>query len=367
MFTDKTSSNSIPRSLKKVAALVAAGSVFGLFSFSASAQSMTPQQFMSACQNNAGNTVQLSQQTKFQGTAWGETYSTLGTCNVVLAPGASLELDYIRFVFGGALNVRGSTEAKIVIDKATIEAASINLNLLGTKSEFQMKEGRVHALAGNFALNFGQLGKMEMLNSGGWTRGGFRSQGSMKITSGAFFSGTVFDSGFEGAKGIQLTLNGEDSSWKIEKTTLNVSNFTFRESNPFTTGDFIINGAGNKAKVEITDSDLRFTSDNITMNLTGVESSLLLKNTTSQTGAKAVYVGATGEKGIVFMEDTLFLGNPDVEVVTGVFGTTAVLGGTLYAQRTVRVKTGQGGSCTVFPSYALSTANLANSSIESCQ
>jgi hypothetical protein len=216
------------------------------------------------------------------------------------------------------------------------------------------------ANAGNFDIAFGSKGKLEMSNSGGWTRGGLTAAGALRISSGSFFSGVMSNSGMEGADGIFLAVNGQDSSWKVEKSTLNVSNFTFAPASEYRSGPFSVSSGAYKANIEIMETNLRFAGKAIDMRLTGAESSMILKGVTSQTGSEAVYFGATGYKGIVMIENSTFYGNPAIDVVSGVEGATAVIGnpGLLYAQQRISVSTRTGGSCVVTPLYSLTAPQV---------
>jgi hypothetical protein len=319
------------------------------------AQTLTAQQFARACESNPGNTVHLAQSLKLQGAFTGETQVVATGCTVTLAPDAAFELDQITLSFAGPLTVTGNRNGAVKIEKAVVNAPSIALNLTGSDSQFQMKEGRVIALAGGLDLRFGSKGKFEMVDSGGWTRGGLRASGALRIVSGTFFDAVMSNSGMEGAAGIFLAMNGSESAWKIEKSVLNVSNFTFGDGAAYSAGPLSITSNAFKASVSIAESDLRFASRAVTMHLAGAESTLQLKQVTSQTGSEAVYLGAPGYKGIAMVENSLFYGNPDIVVQSGSEGATAVIGnpGSLYAQRAVRVFTGTGGSCVVTPLSSL--------------
>jgi hypothetical protein len=353
MFLSNTRNNRIALSL-------AVAAVLGSASFAAAAQSYTPQEFVAACESSVGNMVYLSQPLKLQGSFTGETYNSASGCTVVLAADAAFELDQITLNFGGPLNVRGSRNGKVQIEKAVVNAPSIALALTGIDSQFQMKEGRMIANAGDLTMQFGQTGKFDMLDSGGWTRGGLTSAGALRISSGAFFQGASTNAGMEGAAGIFIAMNGADSSWKIEKSTLNVSNFTFADASAYSAGPLSITSSATKANVEIVETNVRFASRSIVMRLMGAESTLLLKQVTSQTGSQTVYFGAPRDKGVVLVENSTFYGNPGIVVETGSNGSTGVVGnpGSLYAQNTIRVSTGAGGSCVVTPLWSLTAPQI---------
>jgi hypothetical protein len=347
----------------RIALSLAVAAVLGGASSAVAAQAYTPQQFVRACESSIGNTVVLSQPLRLQGSFTGETHVSASGCTVVLAPDAAFELDQITLNFGGPLVVRGNRNGRVQIEKAVVNAPTIALNLLGEDSQFLMNEGRMYASAGDMRLQFGQKGKLEMINSGGWTRGGLSTQGALRIGSGAFFQGNLSNAGLEGASGIFLAINGADSAWKIEQSTLNVSNFTFSavDGSANRSGPLSIVGTAPKASVEIVETNIRFASQAITMRLSGAESTLLLKGTTSQTGSQAVYLGAPGDKGVVLVENSLFYANPGIVVETGTNGSTGVVGnpGTLYAQNSIRVSTGFGGACVVTPLWSLSAPQIS--------
>jgi hypothetical protein len=341
----------------RIALSLAIVAVFGSASFAAAAQAYTPQEFVRACESSIGNTVYLSQSLKLQGGFTSETYVSASGCTIVLSPDAAFELDQITLNFGGPLAVRGSKKGAVKLEKAMINAASVALNLTGEEGELYLNQSRIFAGAGNLTVQFGQKGKLNMVESGGWTRGGLSTLGALRIGSGAYFQGSLSNSGMEGGTGIFLAANGTESSWKIEKSTLNVSNFNYStvDDSAMTYGPLSITSSAPKVNVEISESNIRFASQAVTMHLAGAESTLLLKQATSQTGSQAIYLGAPGDKGIVLVEKSFFIGNPSVVVVSGNNGATGVIGspGSLSAQNSIRVTSGVGGSCIVTPQNSL--------------
>jgi hypothetical protein len=326
------------------------------------AQSITPQQFIASCQTSPGNVVRIDQDITLQGRFVGDTYVSPSGCSVLLAPDASLKLDQVTLNFGGPFTVNGGSLAQVALDKGVLAAPSIELALRGDNSEVMIKEGRFFATEGDLAINFGRFAKLEMIESGGWTSGGLRARGALRVASDAFFSGTISKSGIEGGHGIFLDLRGDDSVWKIDSSTVNVSSFTFAPADAVSFGPFEVTSAARKALLEISDVNLRFAARTVTISLTGAESSVLMKKLTSQTGSQNVYVGATGEKGLVLIENSSFYGNPEISVLSGSAGATTVIGspGTLYAQRRVSVATGAGGSCFVDPPSTLQAPEIRN-------
>jgi hypothetical protein len=345
----------------RIALSLAVAAVLGSASFAAAAQAYTPQEFVRACESSVGNTVYLSESLKLQGSFTGETHASASACTVFLVDDAAFELDQITLNFGGPLTVAGSRNSKVQLQKAVINAPSIAVSLTGNDSQVQINEGRMIARAGDLSLQFGQFGKFEMVNSGGWNRGGLTTAGALSVASGGFFQGMLSSAGMEAANGIFIAMNGTDSGWKIEKSTLNVSNFSFASASAFSSGPLSITSDAYKANVEISESYIRFASKTIDMRLTGGESSLLLKKVTSQTASESIYIGAPRDKGVVLIENSLFFGNPAIVVETGSNGSTGVVGnpGSLYAQRSVRVSTGAGGSCVVTPLYSITAPQVS--------
>lgn len=348
-----------PRSLRHLQSQALAVALLGVVAMPAAAQ-MSPAAFMDACRTSANNTVILRESLKLQGSFTGETYSTSTGCTVFLAPDAAFELDTLTLRFGGPFALVGSSKGRLVAAKAVLDASAINLRFDREEGQLEINEGQLVARNGDFSATFAGKGRLEMKNSGGWTRGGIRSRGAVRFATGPFFTGSVSDSGIEGGAGIRLDILGSDTEWKIEKSTLNVSNFTFAGAAPVTFGPFAIQSSAFKAKVEISDTNLRFASQTVDMRLAGAESSLLLNNVSSQTGSQSIYLGAPGEKGVVLIERPLFLGNPEISVQSGASGATAVIGnpGTLTAQQRVSVSTGAGGSCAVTPSSMLTAPQV---------
>lgn len=329
----------------------------------AHAQSITPQQFIDACRNNPGNTVVLTQQTKFQTSFTGTTFSTPTACTVVLAPGASFELDTITMSFGGAFAVQGGQNGKVAIDKATLNAPSIALNLTGTESEFQMDDAHVFATAGNLSLQFGEKGKMEVKNSGGWYQPRLAARrGAFSLSAGAFFTGSVVQSGLQGATGMTFNLTGFDSSLKIEGSDLLVSSGATSPA-PFTYGAFQVTGSASKVSFEAINVNLMEAARAVTISLTGAESKVGLLQVRSQTGSQRIGVAASGTKGEVKVENMLFYGNPEVVIESGAQGSTTVTGnpGTITATQLIRIRAGLGGSCSA------STQGLTAPVLEVCR
>ncbi len=339
----------------------AVGTLLGFFSLNAAAQSISAQQLIAACENNPNNTVYLSQQVKLQGLFTGETYSSSTGCTINLSRDSSFELDQITLNFAGPLTVIGKRNGKVQIEKAVVNAPSVNFSLTGIGSQFMMKEGRVFAEAGDLNLQLGHYAKLEIADSGGWTQGGLTANGLLNISSSSYFSGMMVNSSLEGANGIAVAMNGNDSIWKIEKSTLNVSNFNFAEAAAFATGPFIIDSNAYKNFVEIVDTNLRFASKAVRIHLGGAESTIMLKNVNSQADSESVYFGAPSYKGAVMLEKSRFSGNPSVIVETGVGGSTAVVGepGYLNAQGSIKISTKNTGSCVVTPISMLSAPQVS--------
>jgi hypothetical protein len=350
MFTSSLPVTASQNIQKHALWILAASILFGLCAGAASAQSMTPQQFVDACSSNVGNRVNIAQQTKFQTASTRITYATPTGCTVVLAAGASLELDTVTLNFGGPLVVHGSIGGKVVLDKATITAPSVNFNLTGFEGQLQINESRLAATVGNLALAFGEKGKMEINQSGIHYDPRVSARGTLSITAGASFSGTILRSGLQGAQGVDITLNGFDSSMKFETVDILLSTGATSPA-PYTVGSLNIIGNAPKVSIEMNDVDLMETSQNIDIELAGEESKLLLKNVMSATGGRDVFLGATGKKGEVNLENSRFFGQPAVIVTSGESGSTKVVNATsgitggLIASERVVISTGVGGSC----------------------
>jgi hypothetical protein len=312
----------------------------------AQAQIATPAQFVQACQSNPANTVVLTQQTKFQTSFQGTTFSTPSGCTVVLGTGASLELDTITMSFGGAFVVQGANNTKLVLDKATLTAASIDVGLTGFEGQFQMNESRFASTTGDLSLRFGEKGSMEVKQSGGWYQPRLAAKGVLSISTGALFSGNITMSGLQGARGMSMAFNGTDSTMKLENTDLLVSSGS-PNPGPYTTGAFSVTSSAQKVAFETTAVRLMEASQAVNIALSGAESKIGLVGFSSMTGSKNVAITALGEKGEVKIENSRFYGNPNVIVESGSFGTTTVMAspGGFQAQQLVRIRAGTGGSC----------------------
>jgi hypothetical protein len=345
-----------PQNQKRMVRYLATSIALGFSMSMAAAQAMTAAQFVEACRTNPDNRVDLAQQTKFQGTSFNESCSTPSGCNVVLAPGASLELDMTIMNFGGPFFVQGNTGGKVVLDKSTIAAPSVELQLTGFEGQLQINEARVTATAGNVVFEFGEKAKMEINQSGAWYQPRVRAKGLLIIRAGAFFTGNVLQSGLQGAQGIDIELNGFDSSMRFEMVDMLLSSGA-TSPGPYTAGSLKILGNAAKASVEMNDVAVMEASQRVDIDLAGVESKLALKLVTSQTGSGAVFLGATGEKGEVKTENTSFFGNPSVVVVSGPMGSTVVANATsgvtggFSATNEVSISAGAGGSCNASTAY----------------
>jgi hypothetical protein len=315
----------------------------------ANAQSITPAQFIQACRVNPGNTVVLTEQTKFQTTFTGTTFATPTGCTVVLAPGASFELDTITMNFGGAFVVQGGEKAKVALDKATLTAPAVTLSLTGFEGQFTMNEARL-TTTGNLALQFGQKGLMEVKNSGGWYQPRLAARGQLSLSAGAFFSGSVVQSGLQGAAGVQIALNGTDSNLMLENSDVLVSSGA-SSGGVYTTGPFSVTGSASKVSFSAINVNLMEASGNITMALNGAESKLGLKSLRSQTGSQRISLTAMGTKSEVNVESVLMYGIPEVIIESGAQGSTTVGGSpnTINSAQLIRARAGLGGSCSVNP------------------
>lgn len=356
MFTPLNQFAAVARPPKHAVRYLTASVLFGLAAGAASAQSMTPAQFVEACRNNAGNNVYLAQQTKFQTSFQGTTFSTPTGCNVVLAPGASLELDTITMNFGGEFVVQGSTGGKVAMAKATLSAPSVNLQLTGFEGQLQINESRLYATVGNLVMAFGEKGKLEINQSGGWYQPRVSAKGTLIVSAGAFFNATILRSGLQGAQGIDIALNGFDSSMKLERVDLLVSSGAASPA-PYIFGPLFISGNAEKVSVEMNDVNVMEASQTVDIELAGAESKLSMKGVTSSTGSSEVFIGATGEKGEVKLDITRFFGNPSVTVVSGVSGSTSVsnptsgVTGGFSAVNEINISAGAGGSCNASTLY----------------
>lgn len=342
--------------------LVAAAAA-ALVGSAAHAQSITPQQFMEACRLNAANTVVLTQQTKFQTGFAGTTFATPTACTVILGPGASFELDTITMRFGGAFTVQAGQNGKVAIAKATLDAPSIALNLTGAEGEFQMDDARVFAAAGNLTLQFGEKGKMEVKNSGGWYQPRLAARrGAFNLSAGAFFAGSVVQSGLQGATGINFNFNGLDSSLKIESSDLLVSSGATSVA-PFTYGAFQVSSSAAKVAFEAINVNLMEAARAVNIALSGAESKVGLVNVRSQTSSQRIAITAMGQNGEVKAENLLLYGIPEVIVETGVQGSTTVTNspGSITATQLIRIRAGTGGACSA------STQGLSSPTIELCR
>jgi hypothetical protein len=356
MFTSSLPVTASQNIQKHALWILAASILFGLCAGAASAQSMTPQQFVDACRNNVGNRVDIAQQTKFQTNFQGTTFATPTGCNVFLASGASLEFDTVTMNFGGALVVRGSTGGKVVMDKTTITAPSVNFNLTGFEGQLQINESRLAATVGNIAFAFGEKGKMEINQSGGWYQPRVSARGTLSITAGASFSGSVLRSGLQGAQGVDIALNGFDSGMKFESVDILLTSGATSPA-PYLTGSLTIAGNAPKVSIEMNGVNVMEATQTIDMELAGAESKLLLKDVRSMTGGRDVFIGSTGEKGEVSLENSRFFGLPTVVVTSGVSGTTKVVNATsgvtggLTASESITISAGAGGSCVANSMY----------------
>jgi hypothetical protein len=313
---------------------------------SVQAQSITAQQFLQACATNPGNTVVLTQQTKFQVGWTSAPLHTATGCTVVLAEGASFELDNTIMSFGGAFVVQGGAKAKVSLDKSTLSAASVTLSLTGFEGQLQMNEARL-ASAGNMALQFGEKGMLEIKNSGRWYQPRLSSLGVLTLTAGDYFNGTVVASGLQGAMGVSFAFNGVDSALKLENSDVLVARSP-TDPAPYTSGPFQVTGSAPKASVEAINVSLLQAGRNVTVALNGMESKLSLKGFVSQTISQRIALTTMGAKGEIKVENVLLQGNPEVIIESGAQGSTYVGSSppsTIRATQLVRVRAGLGGSC----------------------
>lgn len=330
----------------RAAALGAAALLLGSLADGVQAQTLTPQPFVDACRTNAANTVLLTQQTQFQTNASTTTFRTPTGCTVVLGTGASLELDTVTLAFGGPFTVQGGTNTKVVLDKATLTAPSVALNLTGFEGQFQMDEAQLAATSGDLSIAFGEKGKMEIKNSGRWYQPRLSARGVLRLNTGPAFTGVVVSSGLQGARGISFAFDGFDTAMKIEGSDLLLSSGASGPG-PYTAGNFQVSGSAAKVGFELIQVNLMEASQSVNVALSGAESKLGFLNVRSQTGSGRIALAASGEKGEVKVENVLLQGNPEVVVESGSFGSTRVTNspGTISATQAIRIRTGLNGAC----------------------
>jgi hypothetical protein len=332
-----------PRAVFRPCAVAAAMTVLA---GAAQAQSLTAQQFLLACATNPANTVVLTGQTAFQ-TGWTSTpLHTATGCTVVLGEGASLELDSTTMSFGGAFVVQGGAKAKVSLNKSTLTAGTVTLSLTGAEGQFLMNESRLAATAGNLALQFGEKGFMEVLNSGGWYQPRLSARGRLNLSAGAFFTGVVVKSGLQGARGATFAFNGADSSMKIEGSDLLVSSGA-TSGGTYTSGPLQVTGSAPKVSFEMLNVNLMEAGQNVVVALNGAESKLGLQSLRSQTGSQRISLTALGAGSEVKVESVLMYGIPEVIIESGPQGSTSLTGSpnTINATQLIRVRAGLGGSC----------------------
>jgi hypothetical protein len=332
-----------PRSLRILPVTAAAL----LASHAVQAQTLTPAQFVEACRTAPANTVVLTQQTKLQTSFEGTTFQTPTGCTVVLAQGASFELDTITMQFGGPFVVQASAGGGgVVIDKATLRAPSIALNLTGFEGKFQMNTARMAATTGNLSIQFGEKGFMEIKDSGRWYQPRLTAAGRLSVTAGASFTGGVVQSGLQGAAGMSFSFNGADSGMKIEGSDLLVSSGASTPGT-YVAGPFTVTGSAPKVAFELINVNLMEASQAVTIALNGAESKLGYSQVRSQTSSRRIALTANGEKGEVKVENVLMYGLPEVVIESGAQGSVSVTNspGSITASQLIRIRAGLGGSC----------------------
>jgi hypothetical protein len=310
------------------------------------AQSMSPAQFVEACRKSPANTVVLREQTKFQTSFEGTTFQTPTGCTVVLAPGASFDLDTITMQFGGPFVVQASGSGGVVLDKATLRATSVALNLTGFEGKFQMNTARLAATTGDVAIQFGEKGFMEIKDSGRWYQPRLTARGRLSIAAGASFTGSIIQSGLQGTTGISFAFNGADSGLKIEGSDLLLTSGASNGA-PYITGPFTVTGTAPKVGFEMINVNLMEATQAVTVALNGAESKLGWMQVRSQTSSRRISLTAMGEKGEVKVENALMYGLPEVVIESGAMGSVSVTNspGSITASQLIRVRAGLGGSC----------------------
>ena len=234
-----------------------------------------------------------------------------------------------------------------MLDRSHITAPSSRLALAAFEGELTLNSSSIKATAGSLAVSFGQKGKLSMLASGGWTGGGLDATGSLTVATGALFSGEVVSSGLAGRQGMTLDVNGAESVWKIEKSTLHSGDWQ---------GVFAplrVNSNASKTSIEWADTTIRGASS-VVMALTGSETNVALKTVYHHAGAsQSTSLRAMGAKSVMSIENSVLVGSPSVVVETGAEGVTKVSGQFTHLLAnsptggSVRVAAGAGGSCYV--------------------
>ncbi len=316
----------------------------------AQAQTFSPAQFAAACQANPGNTVVLTQPTQWQGASATATVTVPSGCTVVLATGASLELDTLTLRFAGPLVVQGGAQARVSLNRGSITAPRVTLALTGDDGQLLMNESRLASTTGPLALQFGERGVLEVKNSGSWYQPRLAARGRLTLSAGGRFTGSIVDSGVQGARGIGITFNGSESALKIEGSDLLLSSGA-PNGGAYTSGDFTVTGSAPKVAFEMLQSNLLEAGQDIHWVLNGTESRIGVQGLTSQTRSQRIVMKAMGLKGEVRVENVLLYASPEAIIESGVQGSTLVTNspGSINASQLIRVRAGLGGSCSAAP------------------
>ena len=188
------------------------------------------------------------------------------------------------------------------------------------------------------------------------------ARGRLTLTAGAGFNGTISQSGMQGALGIGITLDGTESTLKIEGSDLLVSS-SVPNGGTYTSGDFSVTSGAAKVAVELLQSTLLEAGKAVQIVLTGAESRIALQGLNSQTISQRIAIRASGFKGEARAENGLLQATPDAIVESGPGSSTQVTHspGRLSATERIVVHTGTNGSCSA------STQGLAAPVLQICR
>jgi hypothetical protein len=356
------------RSLASPAAsLLVAASLVGAIHANA-AHISTTAELRQAIETSPGNVLVLDHSVKISsgltsppGT---EMIATGGT--IVLAQGASLELEAVSLNFAGPLVVRGESgqKAEIKLSRSQLNAHAITFDLPGAGSSIGSSLTSLRASIGDLVIAYGDEGKLEfkerLLPGPSY---GLSAAGMVEISGGrklnVMLDETVIDtvSGFL----FQANLFGSDLSLKVQKVIFYASE-----------GSVSIGGAilSSKASVEILESSF-WVRDHTTMRFDD-EASINLKqtsfgpypgvataagvtietdilgtiNASEITTFDVVNVAfRTSHRGVLLVDKSRLFSDGDLVLQTGNQGITTVKENTLAAGTRVRIASSTFGYC----------------------
>lgn len=325
------------------------------------ANDLTPQQLKAACETSPANTVVVSGPIKVTGFSARVNVTT--GCRLVFGNSAKFESDSINMGFAGPLVFQGGLTAATVFSKTLFEAPSIAVQLAGGDNEVNLTESTLRATTGNFTVNVGPNSKWAVASRFAGRAHAMQAAGSVQITGGGKFDGSLADSSVLGAAGISINGAGNEMMLAFGNSNLIATNGAIAIASPgiqatlnYAVGQMragtgiSVSFSGNEGQASLQQVTANSGTGSFTLQtaLGGARpsKSIVLESNITSGGSVNVLAAVGGISGEAALESSIVNSRGDLVVRSGPLGTTNVKVSTLRSNSLVGAFTGPSGSCT---------------------